>query len=114
MKTPEEAFRKGNALLNRMKGKGWKLDVWENLGWWYCVYAGPISVYPTHDSNKFHCLMAEGLGNKGHAGGGSYLWKTDDNLRDPNELVKRQIQIAQAVVDNLSSNISKVRKKYGL
>lgn len=28
-----EAIRAGRALLARMRGRGWRLRVWQNLGW---------------------------------------------------------------------------------
>jgi hypothetical protein len=46
MLTKKQVERDGAALLAQMHGEGWTLDVWENLGWHYCVRRGPLSVRP--------------------------------------------------------------------
>ena len=45
MMNKQEAEERGQALLKRMKGKGWKLRVHENIGWHYNVWNGPAAVY---------------------------------------------------------------------
>jgi hypothetical protein len=62
--TKKEAVRRGKLLLKKMKTKGWKLDVWENLGWRYCISKPSIKIYPFITNNmdmnaiiKYHGLI---------------------------------------------------------
>ena len=97
MLTKIQATKKGKQLLQKMKGSGWKLRVWENMGWNYSVKNGPINVYPLdHGQNqRFHCLLdcnEEGTG-------GLAIWSTDAISKDPNKVVQREIESARKVVD---------------
>jgi hypothetical protein len=42
------AYKKANALAKIM-GTGWKVRVWENLGWHYAVESEFVKVHPTSD-----------------------------------------------------------------
>lgn len=41
-----ETAEKGALKLARRLGKGWKPDVWENLGWHYAARRGGVRVHP--------------------------------------------------------------------
>jgi len=110
-----EATRKGKELLARMEGEGWKLNVWKNIGWHYCVRAaGVISVYPSSTSlfgdDRFHCLM----GGLNH---GDILWNDSFHSTDPNEVVRHQLEVAQesvaALIEEKQGIIDKVKGVLG-
>lgn len=56
-KTKQEATKQGKQLLARMKGNGWKLHVWQNHGWYYCVYNKNLNVYPSYTGDAFYATM---------------------------------------------------------
>lgn len=54
-----EATKKAKELAQYM-GRGWKPEVWENMGWHYkAVYAGTIHVY-TSCHKGYHCVIGVG------------------------------------------------------
>jgi hypothetical protein len=83
----------GNKLLKRMKGKGWKLKVWENLGWHYAVYlpigdAWRLTVHPSlyRDEEAYFTLLGRG-------GGGEPCWTPEGSHPDPNQAVRDQMDL---------------------
>ena len=92
----KEATERGTRLLKRMKGKGWKLRVYENMGWWYTVYNGPITVCE-HTPGRFSTLMLEKVPSDTFCGGvGSHLWYSETRtFKDPNRAVKYQVKLAR-------------------
>jgi len=56
----------GYALLLMSDPNKWKLEVWENLGWYFCLKNGPVSVYQHKDG--YSCLIASNV-NDPHGGG---------------------------------------------
>lgn len=83
-------------------GKGWKICVWENLGWHVCLKRGTISVSPGYHRNgkpTYFALMSD---RKGEATGGAMIWHNDHpNFDTPSEAVIHQVQLARKVIDNL-------------
>ena len=109
MRTEKQALSLGNKLLNRMKGKGWKLTVWENIGWYYKVSLGNICV---HSSGRcYSTLLAK---NKEFEGCGEMFWSNDRCFTDPNEAVKYQMKIAQEFVDQCQKSITTINRKISL
>ncbi len=100
----DRAVTLSNELVSRMKGKGWKPRVWENLGWHYEVYNGYISVHPgILDDNKYWCLLSNEKG--GH--GGLAMWTPQKNThKDPNVVVRKQIIYTKAVLKRLQEPIT--------
>lgn len=94
--TQRNAEIEGNKLLKRMKGKGWKLDVWENGGWHYRVYlpvgVWNLSVYtsPFREETKYYTLLG-----KGGSGGEVYWGARGLEFIDPNEAVRVQMDLVR-------------------
>lgn len=115
--TKEEAERLGNKLLKKMKGKGWKLRVHENLGWWFNVYNKNLSVssndcYKQKKSEKtyYSCLMDD---NPERHWGGSFIWteRSGKGYRtDPNKAVEYQVKLARKIVDKLNKAVEAAEK----
>jgi hypothetical protein len=40
----EDARKKAEEVKDQLPGKGWKIHVWENIGWHYRVIRGPVRV----------------------------------------------------------------------
>lgn len=67
MKTRKEARERGKKV-KKMLPKGWKLEIWENLGWHFKLTKGPISVSQSYD-DSFHVLISDYGGHPGSGGG---------------------------------------------
>lgn len=96
MKTRAEATAAGSALKARMKQGRWRVQVWENLGWHYCLLAGKsetgtIAVHPGSDG-KYYALL--GLGGTGLA-----MWEDVGSYQDPNRAVSAVIKQASRVIE---------------
>ncbi len=111
--TKQEATREGKALLARMKGSGWKLRVFEDLGWRCSVYNGPIEVYVgfCNGGVEFSCLMGDML--EGDYEMGSMLWSDNFRSKDPNKVVERQVKKAREKVDELDMVVRFVEEVMG-
>lgn len=93
-------------LLNQMKGSGWKLKIWENLGWHYCVCNGPLQVHPSSIDDSYFTLL-DGDGS----GGGSPCYSVDTNFNDPNEAVRVQLETARLFVNSQDEIVRKLEEK---
>lgn len=96
----QQATRAGKALLRRMKGHGWKLRVYENLGWHYSVETNRIHVVgPSHPGEEtFMALMSPHY---------SYFSGEVQHRKDPNKAVKILLAGARARADELMRTVQK-------
>lgn len=107
----EQAYRRGRALLKRMKGKGWKLYVHENLGWFYSVYNGNLSVSPGYDNKPpYSCLLSD---TDKYRFIGSYIWIDPYHSKDPNKVVEHQLRTARTEVNKLDAIVKDLEAKVG-
>lgn len=97
--TKEQAIKAGRALLRRMRGKGWKVSVWENIGWHYSVVSGPVSLSPVC-GGRFMCLISD---SPDRAGSGLASWTEhgagEKYMRDPNKAVRRALRYMRDVIE---------------
>lgn len=102
----------GAALLKRMRGRGWKLHVWENLGWHYSVHSGAISVHVSRRLGgvpTYWALMSDSLPARGGvACSGAMIWSdpNHEQFADPNRAVRHQLRLAQVVVASLTRTVA--------
>ena len=110
MRKKNEAEKLGKKLLKKL-GIGWKLEVWENLGWHYATTNGPLNVsefYRGKEEISYFCLMSD---NPKLAGGGANIWHLDENWsEDPWICIQRQVKEARKVVDELSKTVEAAEK----
>ncbi len=93
--TEKEARKAGKELLKRMKGKRWKLEVWNNLGWHCMVRNGPVQVHLDNYCGKdYSCLISDNLRDPS---GGNIEWTTQDSkhFTDPNKAVAHELKSAR-------------------
>jgi hypothetical protein len=103
MKTKREAVEAGRALIRKLKGKGWKLRVWKNIGWQFYAYNGPISV---HGKVEYWAVVSN---NPDHAGGGWSIWD-DPNLKqysDPNKAVRRAMKFVREYFNRVKAVVER-------
>lgn len=81
-----EAQERSRVLLGAMKSKGWKADVWENLGWHYAVrHKGlGVSIHEDLDQRKSLVYSAAGPAWLVEGEGGSRVL----HAANPNVLVR--------------------------
>jgi len=101
-----DAEKAAKDLKKKLKGRGWKIDVWENLGWHYRVSAGSLKVYPSYTKGHYFCLFGKG-------GGGDSIWTDSFTSRDPNEVVEHQLAYANEVIEDYNSLIEEARNIFG-
>jgi len=91
---PAKVLDAAEELLASLDGEGWKLDIWENLGWHYAVYNGPLTVHgsPGH----WYCLLSR----TEIRGGGALYWTDDAHFKNPNDAVRHQLDLVRKFTAN--------------
>lgn len=82
-----------NALKKKMKGKGWKTHVWENMGWFFDVTNGPITILET---------VGGYLAMIGDNGSGNGCWtgcQSCERFTDPNRAAYFAVRRARKQLD---------------
>lgn len=89
-------------------GAGWKPVVWENMGWFYSVRRGPLTVYASKFGKQIYtCLMSEMPSGTG----GSTLWLDQKHYRTPEAAVQAQLRLARDVLKRLTKTIYAAERK---
>ena len=92
VKTKREAMRAGAALKKLMKRGRWKVRVWNNMGWYYSIEAGNLSVHPAPrlrmGGERYWCMVAPCLA----------VWTEGREYLDPNMAVARAVSKIRRVV----------------
>lgn len=83
----DQAQRKARILLGKLKGKGWRIRVHENIGWHFSVENDRISVWES--DGKYRALLRPHYTHFGRA---------NFRNRNPNIVVRQVIQEAEASV----------------
>lgn len=94
----------GRRLLKRMKGRGWQLRVWQNLGWHYMVRKGTIQVYVSafgRNGITYHTMM--GYENAGRP---ELSIPNDPRFKDPNQAVAAQVRFARKIIARLQADVA--------
>jgi hypothetical protein len=110
-KTEALARRKGEALLKKLKGEGWELNVWENGGWHYSAQNGPLTVHASSyriGPTTYWCLLSEEF--ERYPVGGAPFWTARGNpsFEDPNDAVRQQVKIARQFVKKVTKIVNQV------
>lgn len=108
--TKAQATAAARACRRKMKTKGWKLYVHENLGWHWCLEHAD-GFFTLHEFNhpgekpKYWTLMSDG----GHQHCGSGEWTPRNKMfLDPNRAVAYQLKLAKDYARNTLSWVNKV------
>lgn len=112
MKTEGEAYKGAVILQDLMNTTGWRIRVWENLGWHYQISKGTISIYEAYkhidDPTSYHAMIAGEPGQNGH---GLAAWSGDFFASsDPNEVVWRAIGEAVTYVNEITQAMEEAQK----
>lgn len=94
----EETMRSEAEAMQRRLGPEWEVRVWENLGWYWSLRAGGITLYKSIVNSggkpKYHALFGDGNG------GGFMDWSTGGKgSEDPLEVITEAVRIAREHTD---------------
>ncbi len=96
--------------MAKLKGKGWTLRIWENLGW-HCAAQNKtlsVSTYKyKQDRRTYSCLLAS---TSRTPGGGAGFWteRKRGPFYDPNDAVRYAIESARHFVDRVTAVVEAV------
>ena len=91
--TKNAARQAGRRLITKMNSKGWKLRVWENMGWHYSIRKGAVTLYETiymSGEKVYDTLMSSSTPGAGEM----YYDPRQKNFTDPNEAYFHQLRVA--------------------
>jgi len=92
-----KARAKARAALKLLKNKtGWKVAVWENCGWHTSIQKGGMKIYIheyTIGKLEYSVLFSADDGI-----GGESFWSENFHSEDPNEVIERQLKLANDFV----------------
>lgn len=109
-RTESEAKAAGEKLLAKMKAEGWRLDVWENLGWHIRVFNWPVSVSESYDGGYF-AAMTGAEEDELATGVPDYFSLPGAGKGDgPNEAVESLIESARDFADEIERAVSTAEK----
>lgn len=108
-RTKKEAEREARGLLRRMKTKGWSIVVYKNVGWFFGLRNGPLTLYPSTVDGEYFCLLSSEANDP--IGGGEMYWTpTKSRHRDPNRAVREQMKLAEEFVGRVSRTVGDLRE----
>jgi len=109
MKTKQQAEEAGRTLLAKLKGKGWKINIWETSAWHCAAINSPLTVYYDEWTDKYDCLMADEV-SEVHSG--SLIWDklTSKSYKDPNKAVEKAVAAARKAFDSVAVAVMKAEK----
>ena len=106
-KSEKEARVFGDKVWAKLKGKGWTIRVWKNLGWYVCWYLGRIALHCNTYGGKdsFWCLISD-VDDSHH---GCSAWTSEFHSEDPNEAVAHDIAHAINVCNTMMKGLTESR-----
>lgn len=95
--------------LAKSLGKGWKTEVWENMGWHWCLHYGPIRLctsYTDVDANpSYFVLISDSVTD---TGGGAMMWTGDTTSDDPREAIRKGIKLVMKYHEKYTRAVNRV------
>lgn len=85
--------------------KGWKINVWENLGWHLAFDKGHLNLHYSPEDNSFMAFLSEN-----NYGGDSIFWHESYSNKDPNKVIANKLRVAKAFVKRCQNVIAEVEK----
>lgn len=108
----DDAEREVRNLIAKLKGKGWKPRVWENIGWHYSAFSGPVQVYPFGMGDSFWCMV--GPRSKDNVGGAGFWTPSRTKcFKDPNRAVRDAMRYVYEFADQVNQTIAAAEKAAG-
>jgi hypothetical protein len=78
----------------------WKICLWENNGWCWCLHSGPITIWDSGAPGKYYASLAELVPPAGKRYPGSCQWGGGPApSKDPNKLVRSFLKDVRHHID---------------
>ena len=98
-RSKDAATQAAKATLARMKTKGWRVRVHENMGWYWSLLNGPVMVTNSLVHNRFYAMVSPDVKC---GGSGLSAWTdTSGTFTDPNAAVDDAVKRAKQYVNGL-------------
>ncbi|MCI0408483.1 MAG: hypothetical protein L0191_07960 [Acidobacteria bacterium] len=93
----DEAIRKARTLALKL-GKGWRPEIWENMGWYWAVVNGGLKVHPTYSIRGRVTGFMAFVGDPDSPGG---RWV--EHGETPKEAISKVLAVAKAEIKALET-----------
>ncbi|MBD3405073.1 MAG: hypothetical protein GF411_02920 [Candidatus Lokiarchaeota archaeon] len=107
--TRAEATKKAEALKSRLQGQGWKIRVWENIGWHYSIENTHCNLTVSEFIGKFGVSLSD---ERGYPGDPAFWHDSDDYRDDPNEAIRVKLQHCREFVDNMDVIVTEASRAF--
>lgn len=100
-------------MLKLVKGKGWRIDVWENYGWHWRIVNGGLQVNEStsidQKGSKYWCLLS----SEAKPRGGEMFWTDGENRHysTPMLAIRSQLNRANQFTQFLQDNLDALNKR---
>ncbi len=105
--TKAQATDMGRVLVQRLndRRRGWKLHVWENLGWHYSALhsASGLSVSPSVKNGEFYAMLQPSW---------SVFYRGHKAFRSPHKAIEHVISGAEIYAAEVSKHVNRFRSYY--
>jgi len=85
--------------------KGWRVNVWENLGWHLSLIKGNLHLHYSPYNDSFMAFLSENA-----YGGDSMFWHETFYNKDPNKVIAHKIKVAQEFIDTCQAIVDAIKK----
>ena len=99
-----QAVNSAKALVRKMKTKGWKPHVWENLGWHYKIVRGRVSIYAYKHMKA--TTYSPTLATEDGGIGTPMDWSIRKSFKNPNAAARAQLKHMRKVHANVTRSLS--------
>jgi len=96
----------GRRIRLKLKGKGWKYETWDNLGWHVQWTLGRLTLHYSRYSNKFSTLISD----DDKCIGGAPHWSRTCSCEDPNEAVAADLKYALDITNDHLKGLKKIQR----
>ena len=96
--TKAQAQSLGRRTRDKMRGKGWKVHVWDNIGWHIKIYKGSIAIYVNDGIRRTYMPAFDRYCGDRIPSGTRVEFSVDEtSFTDPNDAVQAQMHKAVTV-----------------
>lgn len=107
METEKQAYEEAQKKRSLLKdAKKWQIVVSENMGWYWYLVKGKMTLHWSGYTKTFRALLS----NSEYVAAGASFWTTSYHAKNPNLVVKNQLDAAKAFIKNCQASIDSVEK----
>lgn len=85
--------------------KGWKIQVWDNIGWHLSFDKGHLNLHYSPSDDTFMAYLSEN-----HYGGDSNFWHVPYSNKNPNKVIAHKLRVAKAFIKRCTDVVAEVEK----